>query len=142
MTAKKGSKHTVNCYVKITRTSTHSMQVYGGPSFNYLLHEVHSNFVPTHDSGVKWCEDRGYTVVDEKMARPFTSAKPTIPGAYWITGNGIEGKALVEVKALVDDKGNPELWCNLHARTTEENFNFGYAVDVLNDDFEFCGPLE
>ncbi len=66
----------------------------------------------------------------------WTARKPTEPGAYWVRGNGLEADALVQVK--LDDG---ELWCNLHMRTTEPDFGYGYSIEQLSDDFEWLGPL-
>ena len=66
----------------------------------------------------------------------WTSSKPIEPGAYWVRGNGLEADALVQMK--LDDG---ELWCNLHMRTTEPDFGYGYSVEQLSDDFEWLGPL-
>lgn len=66
----------------------------------------------------------------------FRYAKPKIPGAYWVRGNGLTRPALVEV--VVDDG---ELWCNLHDRTTCDDFDEGYRVSVLSPKFRWHGPL-
>ncbi|MED5492717.1 MAG: hypothetical protein VYD45_11430 [Pseudomonadota bacterium] len=65
----------------------------------------------------------------------WTLDKPTVPGAYWVRGNGLP-EALVVVKR---DEG--ELWCNLHMSTTEQNFGYGFTVEQLDDSFEWLGPL-
>ena len=66
----------------------------------------------------------------------WTRNKPTVAGAYWLRGNGLERDALIQV---VDD---PEgLRCNLHQRTTNEDFGWGYAVADLSGSFEWLGPL-
>lgn len=65
----------------------------------------------------------------------WTLDKPTVPGAYWVRGNGLP-EALVVVKC---DEG--ELWCNLHMSTTEQNFGYGFTVEQLDDSFEWLGPL-
>lgn len=66
----------------------------------------------------------------------WTANKPTATGAYWIRGNGLEREALIEV---VEDES--ELRCNLHQRTTESDFGYGYSIDQLSNEFEWCGPL-
>ena len=66
----------------------------------------------------------------------WSVVKPVSPGAYWIRGNGLDQDALVQV---IDDDG--ELRCNLHQRTTETDFGYGYALDDLSDKFEWLGPL-
>ncbi|WP_225013509.1 hypothetical protein [Pseudomonas aeruginosa] len=66
----------------------------------------------------------------------WTSNKPAVEGAYWVRGNGLVEPFVVLVKL---DQG--ELWCNLHMRNTDTNFGYGYAVDDLNSEFEWCGPL-
>lgn len=71
------------------------------------------------------------------LARPeWTSSKPAVEGAYWVRGNGLVEPFVVLVKF---DQG--ELWCNLHMRNTDTNFGYGYAVDDLSSEFEWCGPL-
>ncbi len=65
----------------------------------------------------------------------WTREKPTVPGAYWVRGNGLPD-ALVVVKY---DEG--ELWCNLHMSTTEQNFGYGFTIEQLDDRFEWLGPL-
>ncbi|MDH0894660.1 MULTISPECIES: hypothetical protein [unclassified Pseudomonas] len=67
----------------------------------------------------------------------WTHHKPDQQGAYWIRGNSLEAPALVQVK-LCDDG----LWCNLHIRTTEPNFEYGFSIAQLNDQFEWLGPLQ
>ncbi|HHK0933932.1 TPA: hypothetical protein ACRXYB_005823 [Pseudomonas aeruginosa] len=66
----------------------------------------------------------------------WTSSKPAVEGAYWVRGNGLVEPFVVLVKL---DQG--ELWCNLHMRNTDTNFGYGYAVDDLSSEFEWCGPL-
>ncbi|POA52087.1 MULTISPECIES: hypothetical protein [unclassified Pseudomonas] len=66
----------------------------------------------------------------------WTVTKPVSTGAYWIRGNGLEREALIEV---VEDDG--ELRCNLHQRTTESDFGYGYSIEQLSDEFEWRGPL-
>lgn len=66
----------------------------------------------------------------------WTHDKPVVPGAYWVRGNGLEEAALVVVKPVDND-----LWCNLHVRTTEPDFYYGYAVAQLDGSFEWLGPL-
>ncbi|WP_350404324.1 hypothetical protein ABCR88_07690 [Pseudomonas sp. W17] len=66
----------------------------------------------------------------------WTVSKPVATGAYWIRGNGLEREALIEV---VEDEG--ELRCNLHQRTTDSDFGYGYSIDQLSDEFEWRGPL-
>lgn len=66
----------------------------------------------------------------------WTTIKPTSPGAYWVRGNGLEREALIEV---INDEG--ELRCNLHQRTTETDFGYGYSIEQLSVDFEWYGPL-
>ncbi|MGU1552863.1 hypothetical protein ACSERV_30275 [Pseudomonas aeruginosa] len=66
----------------------------------------------------------------------WTSSKPAVEGAYWGRGNGLVEPFVVLVKL---DQG--ELWCNLHMRNTDTNFGYGYAVDDLSSEFEWCGPL-
>lgn len=66
----------------------------------------------------------------------WTTEKPCAPGAFWIRGNGLERDSLIEV---INDNG--ELWCNLHLTNTNPEFGYGYLVDDLSPDFEWCGPL-
>jgi|GEM_PF-2687343 len=66
----------------------------------------------------------------------WTKAKPTTPGAYWIRGNLLQADALIQVKL---DEGT--LMCNLHMVTTEPDFEWGYTIEQLSDDFEWLGPL-
>lgn len=67
----------------------------------------------------------------------FTSLPPAAPGAYWIRGNGLSRTALIEV---AEEDG--ELRCNLHDRTSCDDFGYGYAVEDLSPEFEWCGPLQ
>lgn len=69
----------------------------------------------------------------------WTFDKPTMQGAYWIRGNGLEVPALVEVKTDTEFG----LLCNLHQRNSEADFVYGYAVADLDLDceFEWLGPL-
>lgn len=64
--------------------------------------------------------------------------KPTQPGAYWIRGNGLSRPALIEV--VEEEPG--ELRCNLHDRTTCDNFDYGYDLIDLSPDFDWSGPLQ
>ena len=64
------------------------------------------------------------------------SSKPSAPGAYWARGNGLVRDALIQV---IEEEG--ELRCNLHIRTTEDDFRYGYSIDQLSDEFEWLGPL-
>lgn len=66
----------------------------------------------------------------------WAPVKPVAPGAYWVRGNGLSRPALIEV---AHEYG--QLRCNLHDRTTCDNFGIGYSVEQLSDEFEFCGPL-
>nr|DAH57279.1 MAG TPA: hypothetical protein [Caudoviricetes sp.] len=66
----------------------------------------------------------------------WTNKKPVVPGAYWIRGNGLDQDALIQV--VVDEC---ELRCNLHQRTTETDFGYGYALSDLDEGFEWLGPL-
>ncbi|WP_100633200.1 hypothetical protein [Pseudomonas qingdaonensis] len=66
----------------------------------------------------------------------WSQIRPAAPGAYWVRGNGLDQDALIQV---IDDQG--ELRCNLHQRTTEADFGYGYAVSDLSEDFEWLGPL-
>lgn len=66
----------------------------------------------------------------------WSRVKPATPGAYWVRGNGLDQDALIQV---IDDQG--ELRCNLHQRTTETDFGYGYAVSDLSEEFEWLGPL-
>ena len=66
----------------------------------------------------------------------WSPVKPVAPGAYWIRGNGLDQEALIQV---IDEDG--ELRCNLHQRTTETDFGYGYAIADLSHDFEWLGPL-
>lgn len=66
----------------------------------------------------------------------WSPVKPIAPGAYWIRGNGLSRPALIEV---VHEYG--ELRCNLHDRTTCDDFGFGYSIEQLSEEFEFSGPL-
>lgn len=66
----------------------------------------------------------------------WSQIRPAAPDAYWVRGNGLDQDALIQV---IDDQG--ELRCNLHQRTTEADFGYGYAVSDLSEDFEWLGPL-
>ena len=66
----------------------------------------------------------------------WTEKKPTKEGAYWIRGNGLEADALVQVKQ------EGELWCNLHMRNSEPDFDYGYTIEQLSSEFEWLGPLQ
>lgn len=66
----------------------------------------------------------------------WASIKPSSPGAYWVRGNGLERDALIEI---IEDEG--ELRCNLHQRTTETDFGYGYSIEQLSAEFEWYGPL-
>lgn len=67
----------------------------------------------------------------------WTEKKPTGEGAYWIRGNGLEADALVQVK-----QKEGELWCNLHMRNSEPDFEYGYTIEQLSSEFEWLGPLQ
>ena len=67
----------------------------------------------------------------------WNEKKPTEEGAYWIRGNGLEADALVQVK---QEEG--ELWCNLHMRNSEPDFDYGYTIEQLSSEFEWLGPLQ
>lgn len=77
-------------------------------------------------------------VAEQHQGEPvdWAATKPVSTGAYWIRGNGLEREALIEV---VEDDG--ELRCNLHQRTTESDFGYGYSIEQLSDEFEWRGPL-
>lgn len=66
----------------------------------------------------------------------WSSVKPASAGAYWIRGNGLSRPALIEV---AEEEG--ELRCNLHDRTTCDDFGYGYSLEQLSEKFEFSGPL-
>ncbi|WP_285643189.1 hypothetical protein [Pseudomonas sp. NBRC 100443] len=66
----------------------------------------------------------------------WSSAKPTVEGAYWVRGNGLDEPAVILVKL---DQG--ELWCNLHMNNTETDFGYGYTIAQLSSEFEWFGPL-
>ncbi|MED5607848.1 hypothetical protein VV867_09145 [Pseudomonas sp. JH-2] len=66
----------------------------------------------------------------------WSSAKPTVEGAYWVRGNGLNEPAVILVKL---DQG--ELWCNLHMNNTETDFGYGYTIAQLSSEFEWFGPL-
>ena len=74
--------------------------------------------------------------VVERQPVAWDSAKPSAPGAYWVRGNGLVRDALIQV---IEEEG--ELRCNLHIRTTEDDFGYGYSIDQLSDEFEWLGPL-
>ena len=68
--------------------------------------------------------------------------KPSTPGAYWIRGFNLSGNA--DQSALVHvvlDEGEQVLMVNLHQSTTETDIGYWYEVDVINQEFEWCGPL-
>lgn len=70
----------------------------------------------------------------------WSTRKPETPGAYWIRGWNLSGEfeqaALVQV---VDEGGS--LMVNLHQCTTESDTGFWYKVEVIDDEFEWSGPL-
>lgn len=68
----------------------------------------------------------------------FTDENPTVPGAYWVRHESLDRPALIEVHEFDGD-----LWCNLHQRTTFSlgDREYGYTVQQLDPDFEWCGPL-
>lgn len=72
----------------------------------------------------------------EKTVATWSPQKPAAPGAYWIRGNGLSRPALIEV--VLEQE---QLRCNLHDRTTCDDFGFGYSIEQLSDKFEFLGPL-
>ncbi|HBP6689770.1 TPA: hypothetical protein L6B04_16015 [Pseudomonas aeruginosa] len=74
--------------------------------------------------------------IAEPKAVTWSSQKPAAPGAYWIRGNGLSRPALIEV--VLEQE---QLRCNLHDRTTCDDFGFGYSVEQLSEKFEFLGPL-
>lgn len=51
-----------NPRVQINRTGTGTVHIWGGPNFEYKLHEIHSHIAPTDQAAIKWCTDRGYVV--------------------------------------------------------------------------------
>lgn len=69
----------------------------------------------------------------------WTNDKPTIPGAYWIRGNGLEMPALLHVRP--DEEHGGVLSCNLHQRTTEFDMAYSYTIEQLAPEFEWSGPL-
>lgn len=91
-----------------------------------------------NDSAAKWeiYELLGQPAQQQGEPAAWSRVKPNTPGAYWVRGNGLEQEALIQV---IEDGG--ELRCNLHQRTTETDFGWGYAVSELNEDFEWLGPL-
>lgn len=96
-----------------------------GFAWSYLLASI--------KSCVKASEDAAQA---QHSVPEWTSSKPAVEGAYWVRGNGLVEPFVVLVKL---DQG--ELWCNLHMRNTDTNFGYGYAVDDLSSEFEWCGPL-
>ncbi|MFK4234234.1 Lar family restriction alleviation protein [Pseudomonas guariconensis] len=88
---------------------------------------------PGRDKAVKLWNARAKQHQGEPVV--WSAVKPVSPGAYWIRGNGLDQEALVQV---VNDG---ELRCNLHQRTTEADFGWGYAVSDLSPEFEWLGPL-
>lgn len=88
---------------------------------------------PGRDKAVELWNARAEQHQGEPVA--WSAVKPVSPGAYWIRGNGLDQEALVQV---INDG---ELRCNLHQRTTEADFDWGYAVSDLSPEFEWLGPL-
>lgn len=95
---------------------------------------VPNGFDPAYVTGAQ----EQLKVIEELMKQEpsWTHEKPTQPGAYWIRGNSLEEPALIQVKQDCGD-----LWCNLHMRTTEPDFGYGYSIAQLSDQFEWLGPL-
>lgn len=95
-----------------------------------------------HETDRAWMTWKGRAILDNQAVQQqgepvaWTNNKPHMPGAYWIRGNGLDRDSLIEV---VDDAGG--LLCNLHQRTTEADFGYGYSIDDLSDEFEWRGPL-
>lgn len=102
-------------------------------------HIVCSNGILCQNSKCAECGGNGsYKPAAQHQGEPvaWTDNKPHKPGAYWIRGNGLDRDSLIEV---VDDADG--LRCNLHQRTTEADFGYGYSIDDLSDEFEWRGPL-
>jgi len=99
-----------------------------------LLNTAHAAACEFHDTDAEAC-------VQFSGAAPCTPTwchhKPTIPGAYWVRGNGLDADALINVTIYEGD-----LWCNLHQSTTEPNPGRGYRIAQLSDSFEWLGPLQ
>lgn len=96
-----------------------------------LEHNLCGHCLETHDEQLALPAEQHQ---GELMA--WATVKPVAPGAYWVRGNGLSRAALIEV---AHEHG--QLRCNLHDRTTCDDFGFGYSVEQLSDEFEFCGPL-
>lgn len=96
-----------------------------------LEHNLCEHCLEAHDEGMEQS-------VAQQNDGPATwsPVKPIAPGAYWVRGNGLSRPALIEV---VHEHG--QLRCNLHDRTTCEDFGFGYSIEQLSEKFEFSGPL-
>ncbi|WHL27809.1 hypothetical protein QJS63_26520 [Pseudomonas juntendi] len=104
--------------------------------------ELSDVFVDANNEGWNACLDE-IAKLGPLYSRPvqgepvvWSPVKPKVPGAYWVRGNGLDQEALIQV---IDDDG--DLRCNLHQRTTETDFGYGYAVSDLSGDFEWLGPL-
>lgn len=70
----------------------------------------------------------------------WNKSKPTEAGAYWVRGYEI---GCPETKALVEVRGEGDcLLCNLHEVNTSNIIEDWYSLDLLDDDFEWYGPLK
>lgn len=96
-----------------------------------LEHNLCEHCLETHDEEMEQSAE-----LHDRAPVAWSSVKPIVPGAYWIRGNGLSRPALIEV---VHEHG--QLRCNLHDRTTCEDFGFGYSIEQLSEKFEFSGPL-
>lgn len=73
----------------------------------------------------------------------WSKTKPTTEGAYYVRGFAIgQDVALVQVRMhRFDGEPAPELVCNIHESTSNEDMDDWWPMVDLSDDFEWLGPL-
>jgi hypothetical protein len=90
---------------------------------------------------VKAYEAAQPAAAQEAMA--WSKTKPTTEGAYYVRGFAIgQDEALVQVRIhRFDGEPAPELVCNIHESTSNDDMDDWWPMVDLSDDFEWLGPL-
>lgn len=90
----------------------------------------------------EWLLSSGRSIAEleaRQVVPEWSHRKPTAIGAYWVRGFVYSDPchmALVHVIEGYDES----LWCNLHSDNTDPH-GYEYRVSVLDDEFEWFGPL-
>ncbi|GEM_PF-5837653 len=76
----------------------------------------------------------------------WSKTKPTVEGAYYVRGFNLfqpaQYEALVQVRTHhFDGEPAPELVCNIHESTSNEDMDDWSPMVEMSDDFEWLGPL-